>query len=172
MVFILVLSMVIFTGIACREDTGPANADSADSSVQTPLASSLPTADINLAGENFTVELAFTDRTRRKGLMFRSHLPDHTGMLFIFADSRQRSFYMKNCLIDLDILFITADGTIATVTTMTVPTPGKPLKYYPSGVPTKYALELPAGTAARLKLKVAQKIELPPRIRNITPKPD
>ena len=60
MIFVLVLSMVIFTGTACKDQ-----ADSPDTTtaVQPAPASSLPTATLNLAGEDFTVELAFTDQS-------------------------------------------------------------------------------------------------------------
>ena len=68
---------------------------------------------------------------------------------------------MKNCLIDLDAVFIKADGTIANIVNMKVPVQDKSLKYYRSKGPIKYAIELPAGTALRLGLAAGQKINMP-----------
>lgn len=132
----------------------------------------LPTEILTLAGQKFTVELAFTRPSRSRGLMFRKNMPPNSGMLFVFASSAPRNFYMKNCLIDLDALFIKADGAIANIQTMKVPQPAKPLKYYYSKSPVKYVLELPAGAAKKLGLKPDQKIELPPRVTRIIPEPD
>ena len=81
---------------------------------------SLPTCTIDLAGEDFTVELAYKRPSRARGLMFRRHLASNAGMLFIFDKVQIQSFYMKNCLIDLDILFIKPDGEISNIATMKV----------------------------------------------------
>jgi len=133
---------------------------------------SLPTERLTIGGEVFTVELAFQQHTRLRGLMFRESLPANAGMLFLFEREKPRSFYMKNCLIDLDILFIKADGEIARISTMKVPEPGKPLIYYSCETPVKYVLELPAGTAGRLGIKAGQKIVLTSRITNALPDPE
>ena len=95
------LLSVILSGLflalttSCRKDSG------SDGSVIEPGATAnqtLATAKLELAGETFTVELAYTSETRREGLMYRSELPADRGMLFIFAESAQQSFYMKNHL--------------------------------------------------------------------------
>jgi len=162
---ILVLVVLLSAGVSCKERN-----DQVDSASASP--SSLPTATLEIAGETFTVELAFTQASRRRGLMFREELSANSGMFFIFAEPRDRSFYMKNCLINLDILFVKSDGEIVDLTTMKVPTPGEPLKYYFCPEPIKYALELPAGTCQRLALTLGQRIEIPLAITNITPEPD
>ena len=117
------------------------------------------------------MELAVTRSARTRGLMFRRKLAADTGMLFVFEKERPRSFYMKNCLIDLDVVFVTAEGKIARLTTMRTPIPGKPLKTYESGTPVKYVLELPAGTARRIGLQLGRTVNLPARIRTIIPEP-
>ena len=61
---------------------------------------------------SFTVKLAETERQRRHGLMFVSHLPERHGMLFVFKNDALRQFWMKNTLISLDILFSSYDGRI------------------------------------------------------------
>ena len=57
------------------------------------------------------VELALNDSERARGLMFREKLGPYDGMLFDFFQEAPVSFWMKNTLISLDMLFVTADGT-------------------------------------------------------------
>ena len=152
--------LVSLAGLSCKDDS---NVGTAMPSVNTLL----PTETITLAGEQFTVELALNTHARARGLMFREELPAHTGMLFVFARPAPRSFYMKNCLIDLDIIFAAADGAIARIHTMKAPVSGEPLQYYHSGVAVKYAIELPAGACARLGLQPGQRIAIPPRISKL-----
>lgn len=60
-----------------------------------------------------TVEVVATEAKIEKGLMFRQHLPLDTGMLFLMGEERLWSFWMKNTLIPLDMIFIASDMTIA-----------------------------------------------------------
>jgi uncharacterized membrane protein (UPF0127 family) len=58
------------------------------------------------------VELARTDAEHQRGLMYREKLEPDRGMLFIFPDEKQNSFWMKNTYVSLDIMFIKADKTV------------------------------------------------------------
>lgn len=81
-----------------------------------PVDDSKPAAVVltSAAGElRIAVEVARTPRQRDRGLMYRQHLPPDHGMLFIFAHERIQSFWMKNTLIPLDMIFISKDMTIA-----------------------------------------------------------
>ncbi len=60
-------------------------------------------------------EVADTPSARRRGLMFRRHLPRNGGMLFVFERSAQRSFWMRNTYLSLDMIFIAADRRIVGV---------------------------------------------------------
>ena len=104
--------------------------------------------------------------------MYRKSLGKNEGMFFVFKYSRQQSFHMANCLIDLDILYIRHDGVIVNIEIMKAPLPGTRSDNYDSDGPVKYALELSAGTVARLDLKPGQTIDLPARIGRIIPEPD
>lgn len=64
----------------------------------------------------FDVEMAMTPPQWQKGMMFRESLDTHKGMFFWFGgDEEERAFWMKNVLIDLDIIFIRKDGTILSI---------------------------------------------------------
>src|SRR5581483_4436444 len=69
----------------------------------------------------FDVELATNDAERARGLMFRKQLGAYEGMLFDFFKEMPVSFWMKNTLIPLDMVFIAGDGTIKHVHANAVP---------------------------------------------------
>ncbi len=123
-----------------------------------------PQETVTIAGKPFTLELSRTQRQRARGLMFRSSLAEDEGMLFVFEDSEILSFYMENCLIDLDLIYLDENGVIIDIMTMSRPQPGRPFKYYTSSQPARYAIELAAGVAKKLNLQPGQKIDLPPQI--------
>jgi uncharacterized protein len=126
---------------------------------------------LKIAGEEFEFEVAADDASREKGLMNRKaeELATNQGMIFIHPDVALRSFWMKNCLMDIDIAFLDAEGEITATHAMKAEPLRKPresqagyearLKKYPSRKPAQYALEFKPGTIERLKLKPGQKIE-------------
>jgi len=101
-------------------------------------------------------EMARTDSQRMKGLMERRHIPDGTGMLFIFAGESFQSFWMKNTPSPLSIAYIRADGTICDILDM------KPFDLTPveSTKPAQYALEVPLGYFRRVNINVGDKLKL------------
>ena len=60
--------------------------------------------EIILNGISFEVDLAITEDERHQGLMGRTELKDNHGMLFVYDEQQQLSFWMKSTLIPLDIL--------------------------------------------------------------------
>ena len=63
----------------------------------------------------FRVEVIKSPKQQKRGLMYRKELKKHTGMLFIFKKEKEASFWMKNTLISLDIIFINKDGEIDSI---------------------------------------------------------
>jgi len=102
----------------------------------------------------FVVELAQTLGQREQGLMERKSLPLNTGMLFLFDNTEIQHMWMKNTFIPLDMLFADKDGRIVAITRNTEP---QSRKIISSHVPARYVLELRAGTAARLVIKVGDR---------------
>ena len=90
------------------------------------------------------IEIAETDSARQRGLMQRSSLPDQSGMLFIFPREQQRSFWMANTPLSLDILFASADSQIVSIAKYTQPFSQESV---PSNGPARFVLEMPAGFA-------------------------
>lgn len=117
-----------------------------------------------LGGQTFHLEYAMTDAVRTVGLSGRSALASDGGMLFVFPDIKRRYFWMKDCLIDLDIIFLDTVGRIVQIHAMALPearATDDQLMHYSSRWPAQFAIELAGGAAARLGLKTGQKIDLP-----------
>lgn len=100
------------------------------------------------------VEIADTAQERSRGLMFRDSLPEGTGMLFLFPDETQGSFWMKDTPISLDLVFI-RDGRIVDVIENAVPYSEELLT--PESSYTM-VLEVPGGYAARHGVKTGDTV--------------
>ena len=98
---------------------------------------------------HFTVEVAATLDQQERGLMFRKSIAGDRGMIFPYDPPQEVSFWMKNTLIPLDIVFIRSDGTIVRITH------AKALDEtaLPAGEPIAAVLEIKAGRAAELGIQ-------------------
>ncbi len=105
---------------------------------------------------NFRVEMARTSEEQAQGLMFRTAMGPDEGMLFPRQEARMASFWMKNTLIPLDIIFIGADRRIINIAANTVPYSTVPV---PSEGPALAILELNGGRAAELGIVPGAKVE-------------
>ncbi|WP_445381535.1 DUF192 domain-containing protein [Robiginitalea sp. IMCC43444] len=92
--------------------------------------------------QEIDIEIAETPYERETGLMYRKSMQEDQGMLFIFENEQPRSFYMKNTLISLDILFINQDLEVISIARNTEPLNDNGI---PSGNPARYVLEVNAG---------------------------
>ena len=104
----------------------------------------------------FRLELAYNNVERGKGLMGRSSMPMDQGMLFIFDLEEELSFWMRNTIIPLDIIFF--DRTLMVVDVQSMIPEHEvlphPLPFYTSAAPAKFALEINAGVAANCSIKL------------------
>jgi uncharacterized protein len=110
------------------------------------FAKSSLTIDTVAGPRRFTVELARSPQEQQQGLMFRRSLAADAGMLFDFGDTRPATFWMKNTLIPLDMLFIAGDGHVADIHERAVPLSEATIE---SKVPVRAVLELNGGSVAR-----------------------
>lgn len=102
-------------------------------------------------------EVAATADARTRGLMWRTSLPEGTGMLFIFPHQYGLTFWMKNTLIPLDMIFFDESLTIVGIVERAEP---KSLESRGPGRPAKYVLEVPGGWSEKIGLKAGLKVEL------------
>ena len=106
----------------------------------------------------FTVEVARTPEEQAQGLMNREALAPDRGMIFPYERPAPQSFWMKNTLIPLDMIFVRADGTVARIEANTAPLSLDPVA---SGEPVGAVLELAGGRAAELGITAGAKVEWP-----------
>lgn len=99
---------------------------------------------------NLTVEIADDEAERNRGLMFRESLADDRGMLFHFQQPEHASFWMRNTILSLDIIFIGPDGRILNIADHTVPYSEAPI---PAAGLTRGVLEIGAGRAEALGIR-------------------
>ncbi len=107
---------------------------------------------------NFTVEVADDNEERAQGLMFVEEMGMMNGMLFVYDAPQRASFWMRNTLIPLDMLFIENDGTIARVHANAVPLDETPIF---GGDGIRFVLEINGGMAARLGIEAGDVIQHP-----------
>ncbi len=103
-------------------------------------------------------EVADTFNERRIGLMHRKHLPKNRGMLFIFEQPEKHSFWMKNTLIPLDIMWIDENQKIVHIE-KAEPCKQEPCTSYKPPVNAKYVVEVNKGFAEKHNIEVGQKIK-------------
>ncbi|WP_249777763.1 DUF192 domain-containing protein [Pontivivens nitratireducens] len=106
------------------------------------------------------VEIADTDEERARGLMFVEEMAQLEGMLFVYQDEpRQRSFWMRNTLIPLDMLFVAADGTVRDIHVNATPLDETPI---PSATDDIFAvLEVNGGLTEMLGLTPGAQLRHP-----------
>jgi hypothetical protein len=122
-----------------------------------------PRAILESGGKSHVVqvELADTPEKRERGMMFRKELADGKGMLFIFDEEGEHSFWMKDTLIPLDMIFVDSAGRVTGVVAR-----ARPLTLEPRiGGTSRMVLEVPGGWAAEHGVRVGDRM----RVEGITP---
>ncbi len=110
-------------------------------------------------GRTVTAELAVTDAERARGLMFREKLLPDQGMLFVFGEDGLHSFWMKNTLIALDLVWLDAARRVIHVEADVPPCRVDPCPTYGPKIPARYVLELKSGSAAALGIKLYDQLQ-------------
>ena len=126
-----------------------------------PTPQSLPVITLRAPRAALRVQVARTENQRERGLMSVRHLPLHAGMLFVFDSDGPVAFWMKDTLIPLDMVFLSADGTVrkvfarVPVVSPSLPDPDIPLEQGSA----KYVIELPSGEAQQDGLHPGARVE-------------
>lgn len=114
----------------------------------------LPMKTLTAGMHRIQAEVAATDPTRSRGLMFRKELAPNHGMLFIFEQPNVQCFWMRNTLLPLSIAFILDDGTITNIADMAPMTETS----HCSTAPVRYTLEMEQGWFAKRGITAGKKI--------------
>ena len=133
----------------------------------------LPTTTVLIPPKTrIEAELAYTDETRATGLMNRQSMPEDAGMLFLFSEMDFQTFWMKNTLIPLDLIWLNERKEVVYFVTAP-PCETDPCVSYSPLQKAKYVLEVNAGFAKKHNITMGTRLEfsLPPEIeRAVTPR--
>ncbi|MCG6194017.1 DUF192 domain-containing protein [Leptospira sp. FAT2] len=108
------------------------------------------------------VEVVNTPTDRARGLMYRKHLAENEGMLFVFSEPDYLSFWMKNTWIPLSIAYFNRDKRITDIHDMK---PNQTTELYHSSEKALYALEVNQGWFAKRKIGKYGVLKLPDRVK-------
>ena len=152
------------SGATTQPTTSPGGSSRASDAARRYPLDALPTATVTVGDHTLRVWLARELDAQRPGVVEEGlmHVPgdeiaDDQGMLFVFANEQIRGFWMRNTITALDIAFARADGTIVKTWQM----PPLTLRTFSSIEPAMFALELKAGTLARLNVREGDRLEIP-----------
>ncbi len=154
-----------------RESNRPETASASTKEVAPPGSREPGHYRLEVGKQTLFVEIADTPSARNRGLMGRSEIPDDYGMLFVFAQPGYQRFWMKNCLVPIDIAFIDEDFKVTDIHTMRVEPAGT--RHWPPYRSTErvlYALEARAGWFEEHKIEVGETIELSEVLKNANPR--
>ena len=156
-----IFSLLFFTSVVCKRENDSPEIDTTQKKL-TPAIQFKKQGEVYFQDKDknllkgIDVEIAETDDSRHRGLMFREKMDENQGMLFIFNRNEPESFYMKNTLIPLDIIFITAKKEIIKIYKNTTPLSEKDL---PSFKPILYVVEVNAGFTDKYNIKEGDYID-------------
>ncbi|MEW6320935.1 MAG: DUF192 domain-containing protein [Acidobacteriota bacterium] len=117
-------------------------------------------------GTRVAVEVVATPESRQRGLMFREHLPQDRGMVFVFPEPGYYPFWMKNTLIPLDMIWLDARRTVVAIAASVPPCKADPCPTYAPVVDGKavgnavYVVEVASGFARRHGVKVGDRLRM------------
>ncbi len=120
-------------------------------------------------GFKITAELAVTDEQRQQGLMYRQGMKEDQGMLFVFETEDIYSFWMKNMLFSLDMLWLDSNRRVVHIEENVPPCASEPCPSYEPARPARYVLELVSGSVKKHGLKLGDRLDflLPPEKKKL-----
>ncbi len=118
-------------------------------------ARALPLVELTAGIHRIHAELADTDASRMRGLMFRESLEPNHGMLFVFERPEANCMWMRNTLLPLSVAFIADDGSIVNVEEMKAQTDDA----HCAARPVRYALEMDGGWFKSHGLRAGSRIQ-------------
>jgi len=149
----------------------PSPAATLAATVETNPGQTLPiSAEAKVANQTIQLEVAQTPEQQAIGLMFRPPLPDDRGMLFPFQPARVVSFWMKNVSVPLDMVFL-RNGKVEAIALNVPPCETEPCPTYGPNISVDAVIEMRAGRAAELGLKVGDRITIQPIKPSAIPHP-
>jgi uncharacterized membrane protein (UPF0127 family) len=101
------------------------------------------------------IEIADNNAAREQGLMYRDSMPENEGMLFLMETEEPQSFWMKNTIIPLDIIYADAEKQIVSISKNCKP---YSLEQIPSAKPAQYVVEVIAGYTSKYGIEVGDMI--------------
>ena len=107
-----------------------------------------------------SAEIADTEATRQRGLMFRDALAPNEGMIFLFDAKGFYPFWMKNTLIPLDLLWLERNGEVVSIAHSIPPCKADPCPTYPPQAEARYVVEVVSGFAKAHGVRVGDTLEL------------
>jgi uncharacterized membrane protein (UPF0127 family) len=122
----------------------------------------LPTITVRIGDDVILAEVPDAPQDRARGLGERDFLPRDRGMLFVFDSESPHGFWMRGMRFSLDFVWISAERQVVEMTTEVPPEPGVPegeLRLYRPREPVLYVLELNAGVAEELDIRVGDQVE-------------
>lgn len=118
----------------------------------------IPTYSVTIGGSIVRTVIADSPAERERGLSGRRGLAPDEGMLFVFPQTGRYSFWMKDMLFPIDIVWISETGMIVDIASSVAP------ETYPSAFtsqgPARYVLELPAGFTTVHHVRIGDYTEL------------
>ena len=157
----MVLLAMLLLIAGCGADDGGASAGGSDGG---NASASSPAATVRIGGsggEGVEVQVEIADDTQEmaRGLMGRTALAEDAGMLFVYPEERELSFWMKDTLIPLSIAFMDSEGRIVDIQDMKALDDTPP--HYTSAEPARYALEVNKGFFDERGVEVGDTARLP-----------
>jgi hypothetical protein len=112
-------------------------------------------ANVDTLISTINIEIAANDRDRALGLMYRPFMESNNGMLFLFENETMQSFWMRNTVISLDMIFV---NSLREIVTIHKNTPTLTDQSFPSDAPAMFVVEVVSGYCDSLGIKVGDKI--------------